>query len=340
MRAAIHNPYLDTLGGGERYSMAVARVLLNHEVSVDIEWKDPSIQRKLEERFGVGLEGANIIPDVKRGDGYDVCFWVSDGSIPTLKARKNFLHFQFPFKDVNGRSLLNKMKLFRINKIICNSYFTKGFIDKEYGVASIVIYPPVSVSKIKPKRKQNRILFAGRFSQLAQAKNQDLLIKAFRKFVKDFPDWELVLAGGVEVGVGNYLKKLKKLSEGYPVRIIKSPSFKEIVSLYGQSKIFWSAVGFGANEERQPEKVEHFGISLVEAMAAGAAPVVYKAGGYQEIVDEAKTGYFWKKEKDLIAKTVNLIETRGLLSKIARNAREASQVYEDERFEQEITDLL
>lgn len=340
MRAAIFNPYLDTLGGGERYSMAAAKALVKAGYKVDVEWKLKGIKEKIEKRFGLDLTGVDFVRDVNRGDGYDVCFWVSDGSIPTLRARKNFLHFQIPFRGVNGKTLLNKMKLFRINRIICNSYFTKGFIDKEYGVKSTVIYPPVSVSMIKPKRKMDSILFVGRFSALAQAKNQHILVKAFKKFSARFPDWELILAGGSEVGVGNYLSKLKKLAEGARVKIIQSPGFKEILSLYGQSKIFWSAVGYGENEEREPQKVEHFGISAVEAMAAGAVPILFRAGGYKEIVTEGETGYFWEKERDLIDKTINLIETRGALTKIARNAREASQVYEVERFEQEFIELL
>ena len=338
MRAAIYNPYLDTLGGGERYTVAVASALVNAGYKVDIEWKSKSIKKRLEERFGIDLSGVNFVRDIKRGDGYEVCFWVSDGSIPVLRARKNLLHFQVPFHDVGGRTLLNKMKLFRINKIICNSHFTKEIIDKEYGVNSVVIYPPVSVSKIKAKRKQNWILFVGRFSQLTQVKNQDVLIKAFKKFSKEFTDWELILAGGVEVGVGDYLEKLKKLAEGYPVRIIESPSFKEIVSLYGQSKVFWSAVGFGINAKKEPEKVEHFGISVVEAMAAGTVPIVYNAGGYKEIVADGETGYLWKKKRELVTKTINLIKTRGLLIEIAERTKAASRIYDEERFEQEFND--
>src|SRR3989344_2982372 len=179
MRAAIHNPYLDTLGGGERYTMAFAAALVNLGFKVDVEWKDSSIGKKLQERFGIDLEGINFTPDVRRGSGYDVCFWLSDGSIPTLGARKNFLHFQHPFKGVNGSTLLNRMKLFRVNKIICNSNFTKKFIDEEYRVRSLVLYPAVGVDKIKPHRKENIILFVGRFSQLEQAKNQHVLVSAF-----------------------------------------------------------------------------------------------------------------------------------------------------------------
>lgn len=197
MRAAIFNPYLDTLGGGERYSLAVALALAAKGYSVDVQWKSPSIKRRLEERFGMELDGINFIKDVKRGDGYDLCFWVSDGSIPTLLARMNFLHFQVPFHGVNGKTLINKMKLWRIKKVIVNSNFTKVFIDKEYGVDSVVVYPPVAVEKIKPKRKENIILFVGRFSELKQAKNQDVLVKTFKRlYDSGYSGWKLILAGG------------------------------------------------------------------------------------------------------------------------------------------------
>lgn len=341
MKAAIYNPYLDTLGGGERYTMGVARALVAKDFRVDVEWKDMSIKEKLEKRFDIDLSNVNFIKNINRGDGYDVCFWVSDGSIPILRARKNFLHFQMPFQDVNGKTLLNRMKFFRINKIICNSYFTKKFIDKEYGVESIVIYPPVDVEKIKPRRKENLIVSIGRFSQLTQVKRQDILIKAFKKFFDSgFSDWKLILAGGSEVGVDDYVRKLRKSAKDYPVRILESPSFSQIKELYGKAKIFWSASGFGVDEKKSPEKVEHFGITLVEAMAAGAIPVVFAGGGYKEIVTDGENGFLWKKKQELLKKTKAIIEDSKLLKSLSLKARQNSEVYEYERFEKEIWDIL
>src|SRR5260221_3685917 len=174
MKAAIYNPYLDTLGGGERYTMAIATTLVKSGYVVDVEWKDGSVKEKLENRFGIDLYKVNFVDDIKRGDGYDVCFWVSDGSIPALKSRKNFLHFQVPFTNDGGTSLLNKFKLMRINKIICNSNFTKKIIDKEFSVDSIDLYPPVSVNKFKSKQKADIILNVARFSELLQSERQDI----------------------------------------------------------------------------------------------------------------------------------------------------------------------
>lgn len=339
MRAAIVNPYFDTLGGGERYTLAVATTLRDEGYDVFLEWKDESIKKKLEERFGIDLTDIRIIEDVKRGDGYDVCFWVSDGSIPTLKARKNILHFQVPFHDVNGKTLINKMKFFRINKVICNSQFTKKVIDEEFGITSEVVYPPVSVGKIKPKRKENIILFVGRFSQLKQSKNQDILVEAFRKFYnKNHKDWKLVLCGGTEVGGKEYLEELKKEAKCFPVEFVENPPFKVVAELYGKAKIFWSAVGYGA-KPGEPEKVEHFGITVVEAMAAGAIPVVYDAGGYKETVENGVNGYRWNKISELITLTEIIINDKEHV-KMSKAGAEKSKKYSYQEFSNELKKYL
>jgi glycosyltransferase involved in cell wall biosynthesis len=339
MKAAIVNPYLDTLGGGERYTLAVAEALAQNGFSVDIEWKDKKITALLEKRFGKKLnEGISFLPDVNRGDGYDVCFWVSDGSIPTLRARKNILHFQVPFHHVGGNSLLNKMKFFRIDEIVCNSLFTKNVIDHEYGVESKVIYPPVDVGGIKPKRKEDIILSVGRFSSLMQSKNQDVLVKAFKKMNLD--GWRLILAGGIEVGADEYVKKVEKLAYGSNIEIIKSSKFKDLKDLYGKAKIFWSASGFGQDEEKNPNLVEHFGITVVEAMAAGVVPVVYKAGGHKEIVKDGKTGLLWDNEGQLIRFTRRLIDDQKSMRQLSKTAHDSSRIYGYERFIQEVLALL
>lgn len=341
MRAAIYNPYLNTLGGGERYTASFAKVLLDLGWDVDIEWGDPLIKEALQKRFGIELSGAKIVGDIKRGDGYDLCFWVSDGSIPTLKSRKNLLHFQIPFHGVGGNSLLNKMKLFRVDKIICNSEFTKKVVDSEYGVESVVVYPPVDTSRIKSKRKEDVILFVGRFSRLKQSKNQDVLVKAFKKlFDSGMDGWKLVLAGGVEVGVADYISELSKLSGNYPVEIIKSPDFSVLRELYGRARIFWSASGFGEDEEKNPEKVEHFGISVVEAMAGGAVPIVFDGGGHKEIIREGENGYLWKNERDLRKRTQEIASGKIPVGKIRAKGKECSLEFGYKSFKEKILGLL
>lgn len=334
MKACIYNPYLDTLGGGERYTLSFAKVLLSQGYEVDIEWKNLKIIKKLEDRFGMDLKGVNIIPDINKGEGYDLCFWVSDGSIPLMHARHNILHFQVPFHGVNGKSLINKMKMFRINKVVCNSKFTKEIIDKEYGVNSIVLYPPVDTEKFKPKRKENIILYVGRFSQILQSKGQDVLVSAFKRIYEaGSKDWKLVLAGGVEVGVGNFIENLKELSGDLPIDIIESPSFEELKNLYGKSRIFWSASGYGRDENKEPENMEHFGITAVEAMSAGAVPLLFNGGGHKEIVKNGENGFLWQKIDDLIEITTKLMPNNKQFHVFEDNAIKNAESYSIDAFE-------
>lgn len=317
-RAAIYNPYLDTLGGGERYTLSFADVLAKNGYSVDLEWKNPDIIDSLEKRFGMDFSQINVVPDVKKGDGYDLCFWVSDGSIPLMHARTNILHFQVPFHGVSGKSLINKMKFFRINKFVCNSEFTKKIVDNEYGIKSIVIYPPVDTASFKPKHKENIILYVGRFSKILQSKRQDILVAAFKKlYDTGLKDWSLVLAGGTEIGSNDFINELKSLSLGYPITILESPDFKTLKDIYGKAKFFWSASGFGENESENPEKMEHWGISIVEAMSAGVIPIVFNGGGHREIVEDGINGYLWKTPEELIKITLNIIGNKINLSKTA-----------------------
>ncbi|MBP9758719.1 glycosyltransferase family 4 protein [Candidatus Dojkabacteria bacterium] len=338
MKAAIYNQYLDTLGGGERYTIEFCKVLAESGYDVDVQWQDGEILQKISNRFGIKLpKNIKVVEDVKKGKDYDVCFWVSDGSIPNLMSRRNFIHFQVPFKNVNGKSLLNKMKLFRVERIVCNSVFTKKVIDQEFGVDSVVLYPPIDVDAFKPKRKENIILYVGRFSNLLQSKGQDVLIEAYKRMhTSGFKDYKLVLAGGVEVGADEYVKKLEKMSKNFPIEIVKSPRFSDLKDLFGKAKIFWSASGFGINEVKNPQAVEHFGMTLVEAMSAGCVPIVANVGGHKEIVENGISGFLWDNMNDLVKATKRLTSERGLIYKISNESKNRSKVFSSKVFKEKI----
>lgn len=342
MKAAIYNPYLNTLGGGERYTVSFANELADLGFEVDIEWKNSAILTKLSDRFGLKFsKKIKVVDSINRGENYDLCFWVSDGSIPTLRSSKNYLHFQVPFHDVDGRSLLNKMKLFRINKVICNSLFTKKVIDKEYGVSSAVLYPPVDTTSFRSKRKTNQICYVGRFSNLVQNKGHEILIEEFKKLIKEkgFKNWKLVLAGGTEVGSDKYLKELKEQSANYNIQFVESPTFETIKDIYGKSKIFWSAAGFGIDEETSPENTEHFGITLVESMSSGCVPVAYDAGGHKEIVENNVNGFLWKELSQLVECTKKVVNDN-LCIKISKNAVLSSRKFNLNEFKIGVSDIL
>lgn len=336
MKAGFFDPYLDTIGGGERYVLTLAEYLSQKNWQVDLFWNEPQLKEKLILRLNLNLDRINFKPvpqnifaKWKASQSYDLFFWLSDGSVSSLFAKKNILHFQVPFHDVGGRSFLNQLKLKKIDHIVCNSNFTKGFIDQEFQVSSKVIYPPVDVKNFKPGKKENIILSVGRFSQLLQAKRQDVLIQVFKKMIdQGLSGWRLVLVGATDVGGKDYFNQLKRQAEGCPIEFWENPEFKTLQTLYGKAKIFWSASGFGVNEKEKPEKVEHFGITIVEAMATGCIPMAVGKGGPKEILEDGKTGFLWQSEEGLVEQTLRLAKDPAVIKRLAQKVIKSSQRFD------------
>lgn len=336
MKIAIYSPYLNTLGGGERYILTIAEHLTkNHEVV--IFWDGESIAPLAKERLNIDLSkvtfrknifDSGVFKKYQTLKDFDVQFVVSDGSIPLGFAKKNILHFQVPFK-INP-TIQNSIKLINWQKIIVNSLFTKSFIDKSYNVSSTVLYPPVDIESLSPGAKSNTILSVGRFFSPLHDKKQHVLVEAFKKL--NLNDWKLILAGGADRKAEEKINNLKKSVCDFNIEILPNINFTSLKKLYSQAKIYWHAAGFAEIENENPEKVEHFGISTVEAMASGAVPVVVPYGGQKEIVDNNQNGLYFYTVDDLIKKTSLLINNKDLLAKLSENAVLKSKIYSKENF--------
>lgn len=323
-RAAIFSPAWDSLGGGERYATAFAKLLLDNGYQVDIWWSE-NISKSLQTRFGIDISNATFIPFPHNYQlstlKYKLIFWVTDGSLPISLAKKTIIHYQVPFISP---AILNKIKA-RLYISVCNSFYTRRVIDKTYGINSQVIYPPVDLEYFKPQVKNNSIVSIARFSTLLHAKRQDTLIEAFSRISSQLPGWELILAGGS--ADPEYVSRLKKQVKNLPVKIITNPSLSKIRQLLGAAKIFWSATGFGIDVVRNPEKAEHFGITVVEAMSAGAVPVVTNAGGHMETVIDGQTGILWSTLNQLTKLTIKLAKDNTRLQELATQSMERSKLF-------------
>jgi glycosyltransferase involved in cell wall biosynthesis len=262
---------------------------------------------------------------------FDFVFIISDGSIPAAFAKKNVLHFQVPFR-FQKPDFKTRLKLKRFNYVVCNSNFTKHYIDKSFGVDSKVIYPPVDIKSIAPGTKENMILSVGRFSQYQlHPKKQEILIEVFKEVYKENRQWRLVLIGQAKKDDQRYLRNLKKKSRGLAIKIIENPPFDKLRDYYAHASIYWHATGFGEDEVKNPERMEHFGIATVEASAAGAVPIVINRGGQKEIVEDGKNGLLWETKTILLEKTQELINNNDLRKKLSIAA-----VTNSKRFSQEV----
>ncbi|HRJ41250.1 MAG TPA: glycosyltransferase [Caldilineaceae bacterium] len=212
--------------------------------------------------------------------------------------------------------------------IWANSIFTQGWIKNYWSRSSDVVYPMVEVESFRPAAKEQMILSVGRFFVAAHNKKHLVMIQAFKKLVDDgLTGWALHLAGGVvdDPIHQRYLERVREAAQGYPIEIHANQPFAELVDLYSRSTIYWHAAGFGEDEEREPIKLEHFGVTTVEAMASGCVPVVIRKGGQTEIIEHGRTGFLWSQIEELREYTLRLIRDEALRQKMARNALADSQ---------------
>jgi glycosyltransferase involved in cell wall biosynthesis len=86
--------------------------------------------------------------------------------------------------------------------------------------------------------------------------------------------------------------------------------------------------------------MEHFGISTVEAMAAGCVPVVINKGAQPEIVEHGVSGFLWNTLEELRAYTIRLIKDNALLESMAQAARRRAQLFSRENYVERCLTLL
>lgn len=351
MKIGIYDPYLDTLGGGEKYTLTAA-MCLSRKHDVYLFWDNKEIVKRAKYLFPIDFSKIKfarnifspkipIVEKLLKTRKYDVVIYVSDGSIPLSMAEKNILIFQFPVNWVEGRNFWTRLKLSRVNKVLCYSKFVKKFLDKTFSINSFVLAPPVDMPESKSIKKENIILSVGRFTKGMNTKKQEVLIDVFKKMRdKGFTNWRLILMGGVLPADQDFVEELKNKTSGYPIEIFSNASLARLTDFYKKAKIYWHAAGFGEDLEKHPERAEHFGISTVEAMANGAVPIVFNGGGQREIVQDGENGLLWKTHTELQDKTLWAIRDDATWQRLSESAKSSSITYSKERFCRELNEII
>ena len=119
--------------------------------------------------------------------------------------------------------------------------------------------------------------------------------------------WELHLIGGCDSANREYFNAVRKAALGLPVHLHLNASGAALEDLVSSASIYWHAGGYGEDPEAHPDRFEHFGIAVVEAMSAGAVPVVFAAAGPAEIVRDGLDGIHWRSTGEFQDATAGLI---------------------------------
>ncbi len=354
MRIGIYDPYLDDLGGGEKYMMTIASCLSSHH-DVSIFWNNKKDLDAVADRFSIDLRKVNLQPNIFSSNtnllqrlsatqSYDLIIVLSDGSIPLTLSRKLFLHIQQPLSTVES-GLLSQFKTTRITGIFYNSSFTRQFNKKYFpNIHDDILYPPVEIHD-EPVAKENIILHVGRYRKISgredDYKKQSFMIEAFKEMVDaGLKDWKFIIAAGLLQKDETEFTKLREAAKGYPVEFYTNVSNTKLFQYYNKAKIYWHASGFGENLEERPELAEHFGISTVEAMGCGTVPVVINAGGQKEIVSHEVNGLVWSTKEEFIQQTLKLVHNATLLKYLSVHAEKRAKDFSEAVFNHKIEEII
>ena len=361
-RIGLYSPYVpEHAGGGERYMMSVAEILSeSHDVTVLLArgGDEQAVRKKYERAFHLDLSRAHFkqtaigthtffLTKLLETSQYDVLYYLTDGSLFFSLAKRNILHIQFPFAFAQS-GLINRVKLWNWRICNTNSAFTKKIIERWWKIpVPFVHYPYVDSALYLPATKEKIILSVGRFfsgeKSVMHCKRQDIMVKVFRSMVNHgLKGWKLVLIGSIDPGEDNaaYATRVATTAKGYPIKILHNASFDMLKQYYAVSSVYWHAAGFGIDEEKEPTKVEHFGISPLEAMSSEAVPVVVGKGGLKEIVEHGVSGFLWQTEEELAHSTAQLIENHDMMETMGKKARERAKFFSKERFRKTLEEMI
>ncbi len=339
------------MGGGEKYLFDIVRCFPEDKITFLSE--DREVLEQAKERFNFKHKHIQIITNFKKADGkidknivrhMDIFFYQCDGSLFFGPAKKNILLIQSPAHTPKF-SWLNKLKSLTWQKIVCNSDFTAHFIRQKMLVSPILLNP--AVMPIPSLLKKNTILAVGRFFPHLHSKKQEVLIEVFKNMCGCYSSlqspwgegWNLMLAGSVVESDREYLSKMKKQAAGFPIDFYENVPFSKITELYGAAKIFWHAAGYSEDLNKYPERAEHFGISTIEAISAGCYPLVFKAGGQTEILSNHDE-FYWTTKKELVNKTLELINNGELAISNLKKIQDIPQRYSFNNFRKKLYEII
>ena len=229
--------------------------------------------------------------------------------------------------------------------ILTISEYSAEGVCRRWGRDNVALAPPpVPRGRFVAGPKEPVILSVGRFfeADAGNAKKHALMVHAFGRLLEGgLEGWRLVLAGASDPTQVSYVERIRALAVGAPIEVRTDLSHTALAALYAQASIYWHAAGLtpeGLTE--QPSAAEHFGISVVEAMAAGGGPVVPDIGGPAEIVQHGRNGLTCRSVDELVAHTRALADDGGERQVLAGGAEARARDFDRETFDTRVRELV
>lgn len=214
--------------------------------------------------------------------------------------------------------------------ILTNSLFSKQVIERYLRATAIVVYPPVAVEDYIPlsrHRKEEGLILV--VSRIAPDKGLDIVPQIAAK-VKSA---RFVILGYLQSRA--YLEHLRWLVSSLGVedrvRILPNATEDKKRALLERAGIYLHTMAY-----------EHFGIPVVEAMAAGAIPVVPRSGGpWIDILNKTQGvyGYAYEDLSSCVEVLEHILHSGSSRKQMVERITERSKVFSSAVFRRNMVSI-
>jgi|FLOH01.1.fsa_nt_gi glycosyltransferase involved in cell wall biosynthesis len=324
-KIAVVHGFLDNIGGAEKLALTVAK-----EIGADVITTNVDIQAvrkmgfqnvkiisigKVPKMAPFRQQKTNYLFRTKKIPCYDVYIVIGDWAMGSLvKNKPNIWYIQSPIREiwdlyestrkikvkfwerplfdmwVKYNRYLSRKYVGHANILLTNSKNTQARLKKFLNKDSEIVHPGTDLSRLKYKQNGDYWLAVNR---LIDHKRVHLQMQTFTKMSTE----KLVIVGSYEDArqfkdYKNYVESIKPSN----VEIRSFVSDEELCDLYANCKAFITTA-----------KDEDYGMTPVEAMAAGKPVVATNEGGYKETVVHGETGLLVNADVDELVKAVKEI---------------------------------
>ncbi len=356
----LYSPYELVPGGGERMLFELASVLSSFVGTSNVVFTTPQRYstiriRQIEATFGFEHVIGTALPwrSVERGH----CRFstvIGNSIVPPVQAfgDRSVYHIQFPFWIPDKQVEQRGHWLGDYDEIWVYSEYVRRNVNgliRHYGLKA----PPIRLIRAcavwsdatagLPWPERRTVLTVGRFFASGHNKRQDVVIEAFRRLAASGAhDVELALAGSIHPSPEGRSRfhELQALAAGLNCTFYPNIARADLATLYERSAVLIHATGFGVDADEFPERLEHWGITPIEAASFGCIPVVYGRGGPKEVVDVLGCDTAFRTVDECARIVSDLLDDPAGSTALSAHIRESSRAYSAESYASAVGDSL
>ncbi len=375
-RILLAHVFFDILGGGEFLALNAAKALKESGYDVTIFTCTPINANEVKKIFNIDVSNFNVV--VKRMLVVKIVEKISHGRLSRLRrlmAYKKFFteymnevgknydlvmetqsnvvspadisYIHYPaliyFYEKKGGGLHWRLYNWAVKiyadrfkrglipgRVLTNSLWTAAQIYKVHHIIADVVYPPVDVeyfSRVSGNDRREKIVVT--ISRFTEEKRLDRIVDVAARL----RDYTFVLIGST------YKYSYKVLDE--IERKVKEYRLDNVVVETNLPRTKMLEYLEAARFYLHPEFTEHFGVAVVEAMAAGLVPLVYRDGGaWYDIVSRvwSMLGYESIEEVPKIIRHID--SDNSLYEKLRKRSIEVSKMFSYGNFKKNLLEKV